>query len=174
MTDRHIDHMHKALSLARQALEQDEFPVGCIVTCDDQVIATGARTGTTQAVASELLHAEMVALRELEKKAASAPRNRMTLYSTLEPCLMCYGAILLSGIGTLVYAYEDAMGGGTACDKSSLPPLYQKHSLRIVPHVCRPESLALFKSYFAKPHIDYWRDSLLANYTLSQPMPVIH
>jgi tRNA(adenine34) deaminase len=172
MTDRHIDYMHKAVSLAQMALDKDEFPVGCLLTYKDQIIASGVRTGTNQQVPSELDHAEMIALRELEKQAARLPRDRMTLYSTLEPCLMCYGAILLSGIGTLVYAYEDAMGGGTSCDRSSLPSLYRNNGMRIIKGVCRSESLSLFKTYFSRPGIDYWRDSLLATYTMNQPVSV--
>jgi tRNA(adenine34) deaminase len=166
-----MDHgifMREALVMARQALDKDEFPVGCVVTCDGRIIARGERTRTRQAVPSETDHAEMLALRNLEKLAHPADRRRMTLYATLEPCLMCFGAILISGIGTLVYAYEDAMGGGTACDRSVLPHLYRCNGLNIIAGVCRQESLRLFQDYFNRPHVDYWRDSLLSNYTLRQ------
>jgi tRNA(adenine34) deaminase len=81
---------------------------------------------------------------------------------------MCFGALLISGIGTIVYAYEDAMGGGTSCDRSQLPELYHHNGVQIIPGVMRSESLALFKAYFSDPDIDYWRDSYLARYTLAQ------
>ncbi|RJQ86510.1 MAG: nucleoside deaminase [Desulfobacteraceae bacterium] len=166
--EKHQTHMRQALLLARQALDQDEFPVGCVVTYGDKIIASGERSHTRQAVPSEIEHAEMRALRHLETLDPMMDRGRMTLYATLEPCLMCFGAILISGIGALVYAYEDAMGGGTGCDRAALPELYRCNGLNIVPGVCREESLALFRSYFSRPHLIYWRDSLLSRYTLGQ------
>lgn len=168
MTNTHERHMRQALEIARTALEKDEFPVGCIMVCEGNIIAQGERTGTRQSTPSELDHAEIRALRQLERLNSAVDRKKITVYATLEPCLMCYGALLISGIGTIVYAYEDAMGGGTACDRSPLPPLYRDNGVRIISNVCRQESLALFKDYFARPHIDYWRDSLLAKYTLEQ------
>lgn len=166
----HETNMGHALAAARHALDKDEFPVGCVVVLDGRVIVEGQRANTRQTVPSELDHAEMIALRRLEALDGSLDRRRMVLYATLEPCLMCFGAILLSGIGTLVYAYEDAMGGGTGCDRSRLPSLYRGNPLRILPGVCRRESLALFQNYFQRPHISYWRESPLALYTLGQPV----
>ena len=81
---------------------------------------------------------------------------------------MCLGALILSGIGTVVYAYEDVMGGGTRCDLKRLTPLYQNHPISIVSNVLRRESLDLFKAYFKDPENAYWRGSLLARYTLDQ------
>ncbi|KJS30108.1 MAG: cytidine deaminase [Desulfatitalea sp. BRH_c12] len=164
----HDYFMQQALALARQALNKDEFPVGCVVTYEGRVVAHGERIHTRQSVPSELDHAEILALRRVETLPPDMDRSRMTLYATLEPCLMCFGAILISGIGTLVYAYEDAMGGGVGCDRSVLPDLYRRNGLRIVPDVGRKESLILFQSFFNRPDTTYWRDSLLSTYTLSQ------
>lgn len=164
----HEKFMHRALVLARQALGKDEFPVGCVLSYDGRIIAGGARIHTRQTIPSEIDHAEIIALRRMEKLTAVLDRSRMTLYATLEPCLMCFGAILISGIGNLVYAYEDAMGGGTTCDRSGLADLYKSSRLSVVSGVCREESLALFQEYFNRPDIAYWRDSLLARYTLQQ------
>ncbi len=166
----HEHYMRQALALAQQALDKDEFPVGCVVVYRDKVIARGERINTLQTVASELDHAEIIALRHLEQGDVFGDRSQMTLYATLEPCLMCFSAILLSRIGRLVYAYEDAMGGGTGCDLIRLPELYRNNGIRIESGVCRKESLALFQAYFKRPHIEYWRDSFLARYTLAQPL----
>ena len=160
--------MKQALTIARHALNNDEFPVGCVIVYKDKVIAQGERINTNQNMASELDHAEMIALRRLEELSHPGDRAEMTIYATLEPCLMCFGAILISRIGTLVYAYEDAMGGGVSCDRKKLPRLYGYNDIEIVPNVCREESLQLFQDFFSRPHIDYWRDSYLATYTLSQ------
>ena len=60
------------------------------------------------------------------------------------------------------------MCGGTACDRSVLPPLYRDRRITIVPGILRAESLALFKSFFRNPANGYWAGSLLAEYTLAQ------
>lgn len=168
MTENHAHFMQQALLQAQQALEEGEFPVGCVMVHDQQIIATGRRVGTRLDTPSELEHAEIIALRQLELLGESIDRGQIILYATLEPCLMCFGALLISGIGTIVYAYEDAMGGGTRCDRIQLPELYCKNGVQIIPGVMRRESLALFKAYFSNPDIDYWRDSYLAHYTLAQ------
>ena len=81
---------------------------------------------------------------------------------------MCYVTLLLNGIRTIVYAYEDIMGGGTRLDLNTLAPLYQEMSTAITPHVLRRESLELFKAFFADQDNTYWQDSPLARYTLEQ------
>ncbi len=168
MTTPHEHYMQHALTLARQALDRDEFPVGCIMVYQDRIIAQGERLGTRRRVPSEIDHAEMIALRRLEALTDPVDRKKITVYATLEPCLMCFGALLIGGIGSLVYAYEDAMGGGTACDRSRMPPLYRNSELQVTPRVLRKQSLALFQDYFSRPHIDYWRNSYLEAYTLEQ------
>ncbi len=168
MTEHHAHFMQYALQQAQQALQEGEFPVGCVLVCRRQIIATGRRVGTRLDTPSELDHAEIIALRRLESMGGSIDRGQVTLYATLEPCLMCFGALMISGIGEIVYAYEDAMGGGTSCDTSRLPELYRENGIRIIAGVNRQESLELFKAYFSNPDIDYWRDSHLARYTLAQ------
>jgi tRNA(adenine34) deaminase len=98
------------------------------------------------------------------------PGRGLTLYGTMEPCLMCFAALILAGVDTIVFAYEDAMGGGTGCDLSSLPALYRQRRPRIVEGVLRQESLARFQAFFGDPQNDYWRGSALATYTLSQKL----
>lgn len=167
----HMDHpffMRKALQEAQKALLSNEFPVGCVVVSDNRVIATGSRMGTAGMRTNELDHAEMVALGKLDARNQQADPSGMTLYATMEPCLMCFGAILIHGIGQLVYAYEDVMGGGTACPLEEMPPLYKNSKISIISNVLRQESLELFNAYFSDPENTYWRNSLLADYTLSQ------
>jgi len=158
-------YMDLALAEAHKALDRGEFPVGCILECDGRVIATGRRKGTRGASPNEVDHAEMVLLRSLSNQNPSPDLHRARIFCTMEPCLMCYGAIILSGIGEIVYALEDVMGGGTGCDMASLTPLYRQ-KVQIVPHVRRKESLSLFKTFFSNSANRYWKDSLLARYTL--------
>lgn len=160
--------MEEALEQAKTALVAGEFPVGCVIADETGVIATGARAGSAGARPNELDHAEITALRRLQALAYKGDMSDLTLYSTMEPCLMCFGAIILNKIPRIVYAYEDVMGGGTRCRIAELPPLYADARIEIIPDLMRGESLLLFKSFFSDPGRTYWQDSLLAQYTLSQ------
>jgi tRNA(adenine34) deaminase len=161
--------MDEALAEAATALAQGEFPVGCVMVYRGRVLARGSRTGTAGGSCNELDHAEIMALRQLSRPGIACEPADLTVYCTLEPCLMCFSAIILAGIGNLVYAYEDVMGGGTACDRSQWRPLYRESGIGVRAGIRRSESLTLLKKFFADPHQQYWRGSLLAEYTLGQP-----
>jgi tRNA(adenine34) deaminase len=159
--------MAKALDEAEHALHRGEFPVGCVTVYKGRVLATGARVRTRPDEVNELDHAEMVALRRVVDQHRPVRRDQVTVFTTLEPCLMCYGAMIVNGIRRIVYAYEDVMGGGTSLDLKGLPPFYDVEMI-IVPHVLRRESLILFKKYFSDPQNTYLMGTLLAEYTLKQ------
>ena len=114
--------MGQALSLAEGALETGDFPVGCVFVYDGNVVARGHRTGSNGVVTHEIDHAEINALREFYRLADGYLPGKTTVYCTLEPCLMCFAALVIAGVGRIVYAYEDAMGGGTCCRLQHLPP----------------------------------------------------
>lgn len=162
--------METALDLAQSALARGEFPVGCVIADGDTVVAQGRRTGTAAGSANEIDHAEMHALRCLYDTRPTLDRSTLSIYCTMEPCLMCFAAIILSGIGRIVYAFEDVMGGGTGCDRSGWSPLYRDARLTVVPGVLRMRSLTLFKRFFAASGNPYWADSRLSRYTLDQPL----
>jgi tRNA(adenine34) deaminase len=163
------EHFMKiALKEAQKALSCEEFPVGSVLVYRDQVIATGSRIGTAQGGNNETDHAEMLALRQLSASNIDCDPAEITAYCTLEPCLMCFGASMIAGIGRIVFAYEDVMGGGTGCNRQSLPELYKESKIEVIPGVLRADSLALFKTFFSNPANTYWKGSLLERYTLSQ------
>jgi tRNA(adenine34) deaminase len=168
MDAKHLKFMKEALAEARVALAAGEFPVGCVITRDDRIVARGHRTSSRNH-ANELDHAEVTALRALFQAEGTNDTSPLTVYATMEPCLMCFATLILNQVRTIVYAYEDAMGGGTGLDLTALPPLYRDMEITIIPHVLRHESLALFKDFFSNPASSYWPDSLLSEYTLSQP-----
>ena len=168
----HSDYMTKALDLAKTALDRGEFPVGSLLVHRNQIIASGVRNGTirsaTDGPVNEIDHAEMAVLRKFYRTNGFIDPKNTTIYCTMEPCLMCFAAILLSGIGTIVYAYEDVMGGATRCDLQGLSSFYRKQRVAIIPNIRRSESLALFKAFFRDEQNDYWQGSDLAQYTLAQ------
>lgn len=160
--------MKQALELAEGALAEGEFPVGCVMVHGDRVMARGGRTGSS-GTPNEIDHAEIMALRDFYNRPPPCSPGDITVYSTLEPCLMCFGALVIAGFGRIVYAYEDAMGGGCQCRLSHLPRFYRDRAPEITPHVMRAESLSLFRSFFEKPDATYLKGSHLAAYTLAQP-----
>ena len=162
----HDHFMNTALELAEQALAEGEFPVGCVMVYRDRILATGSRKGTVADDRNEIDHAEMVALRNFIELKEPVNPEAVTVFCTMEPCLMCFAALILAGIGKIVYAFEDVMGGGSTCELSRLKPLYKNSPIIVVANVMRKESLKLFKAFFSNPANDYWKDSLLAEYTL--------
>jgi len=164
----HETFMREALLEAREALTAGEFPVGCVMVHEDEIVSRGRRINSRAPDNNELDHAEIMALRKLFVQYPQIERSNIVVYSTMEPCLMCYTTLLLNGIRTIVYAYEDVMGGGTSLDLKKLTPLYREMSVAITPHILRREILELFKIFFTDPDNTYWQDSPLARYTLQQ------
>ncbi len=168
MPDSHEQFMLAALGEAEAALARGEFPVGCVIVSAGEIIARGGRQHSQQGCAglvSELEHAEINALRALRQQQPLLPMERVIVYSTMEPCLMCYSTLLVNGVCRFVYAYEDIMGGGTNLPLERLSPLYKNMQPTITPGVLRPASLALFKKFFGGPQA-YLRGTILAQYTL--------
>jgi len=162
--------MGLALDQAKIAFAKGEFPVGCVIVQKEEVIAGGARQGTSpdSSFVSEIDHAEIRALKSLEDRKGEFLPEESILFCTMEPCLMCFAAIILAGIKKIVYAYEDPMGGGTNCNLSLMAPLYRDAKVEVVPGVLREKSLDLFFNFFNKESNLYWKGSFLAEYTLEQ------
>ena len=163
--------MEEALTEATEALARGEFPVGCVIAHQERVVARGRRQqsgGQATLPVNEVDHAEILALRDLLHNHPEIRVSEVTVYATMEPCLMCYATLLISGVHTIVYAYEDAMGGGTTLPLEQLRPLYRGMEITVIPHVLREKSLHLFKQFFKAGGNPYLADTLLAEYTLAQ------
>lgn len=168
LMNEHERFMGAALAEAGAALKAGEFPVGVVLVADGEILVRAGRRNSRAQSRNEIDHAEINALRILLREHAQVEPSRVSVYSTMEPCLMCYSTLLLSGIRRFVWAYEDVMGGGTNLALQQLTPLYQAMQVDLVAGVLRQESLALFQLFF-REH-DYWQDSLLSRYTLSQQL----
>ncbi|MGA8206692.1 MAG: nucleoside deaminase [Candidatus Dormiibacterota bacterium] len=103
------DAMLHALRLARAAGRRGEVPVGAVILAHGEVIA--AASNRVERARDASAHAELLALRRASRKLESWRLSGCTLYSTLEPCPMCAGAILLARIDRVVYGAEDPRKG---------------------------------------------------------------
>ncbi len=163
--------MQKALMEAKQAYARGEFPVGCVIVHKNRIVSAGSRENSIGKT-NEMDHAEILALRSLYQGSFDGEPADLTVYSTMEPCLMCFSTLIVNGIRRIVYAYEDAMGGGTNVPMKVLNPLYKEMEITIIPGILRRESLEIFAKFFNRPDNQYLSDSYLARYTLSQQSKV--
>ena len=159
--------MEMALGEAKIAFEAGEFPVGCVIVHENKIIANGRRNNSNTDT-NELDHAEMVAFRQLLITHKGIATDEITVYSTMEPCLMCFSTLLVNGVKNFVYSYEDVMGGGTNLPLKNLAPLYSEMKISVTKKVLREKSVELFKRFFSSPELDYLQGTLLATYTLKQ------
>ena len=107
MTDEYF--MTQALKEARQAQDEEEIPVGAVVVMQGKIIARGHNM--TERLQDPTAHAEMIALTSAYNTLGSKYLPEATLYVTLEPCLMCAGAIYWSKLGRIAYGAEDPKNG---------------------------------------------------------------
>ncbi len=159
--------MQEALRQAAEALKAGDFPVGCVMESGGKIISSGRRSNSCGRI-NEVDHAEITALRRLLAGETAVLMDQVTVYSTMEPCLMCFSTLLVNGVRRFVYSYEDVMGGGTNLPLSLLSPLYRELQPSIVGSVLRRQSLLLFKEFFSSPRCTYLNDTMLATYTLQQ------
>ena len=101
--------MKLALKEAEKARQKDEVPIGCVIVQNGKVIAKSHNTKNTKANA--LYHAEIIALMKAQKKTKDWHFNDMELYSTLEPCPMCAGAIINFRVGKVYFGASDKKAG---------------------------------------------------------------
>ncbi len=111
MTESDIQAFRRAIRLALEAEKQGNLPIGAVIALDGEIVAEGQNAIWVPAFNANR-HAEIEALRQVPAHLWEHAR-RMTLYTTLEPCLMCAGAILLHGIGRVLYGSADWYGGAS-------------------------------------------------------------
>ena len=139
--------MALAIAEAAKARAKEEVPIGCVIVRDGKIIARGHNL--RESAQDPAAHAELIAIRKAARKLASWRLLDTTLYVTLEPCIMCMGAIILARIPTVVFGCHDPKGGaaGTLYDFSDDPRL--NHRVELVPRVLEVECSSLLSSFFA-------------------------
>lgn len=112
-------YMRQALNEAMNAFEEDEVPVGAVVVINDRIIARGHNL--TETLKDVTAHAEMLSITAAANGLGAKYLRNCTLYVTLEPCIMCAGAILHSQLTRLVYGASDPKKGYTLLNSAIFP-----------------------------------------------------
>jgi tRNA(adenine34) deaminase len=139
--------MREALQQARIAGDTGDVPVGAVVLYEGKVIAS--RHNERELTNDPTAHAEILALRDAATVLGTWRLTECTLVVTLEPCVMCAGALMNARIGTLVYATADLKGGATASLYNVCTDPRLNHQPKVMHGICEREATDLMKSFFA-------------------------
>ena len=134
-------YMKQALAEARKAAERGEVPVGAIVVCKERIIARAHNL--TETLTDVTAHAEMQAITAAAANLGGKYLNECTLYVTVEPCVMCAGAIAWAQMGRLVFGAEDEKRGYQRYAPQAL------HPKTVVVKGILADCAALMKDFFA-------------------------
>jgi tRNA(adenine34) deaminase len=138
--------MRQALELARQAEAIGEVPVGAVVVVDGAVCGRGFNSPVR--LSDPTAHAEMLALREAAAQLKNYRLEAATLYATLEPCVMCAGALVAARIRRLVFGARDLRFGGVRSKFRLADSDLLNHRVEVVEGVLGSECLELVKRFF--------------------------
>jgi tRNA(adenine34) deaminase len=139
--------MERALREARRAQRAGEVPIGAVAVLDGEMVATGHNR--TVSGTDPTAHAEVVALRRAARRLENQRLSRLLLYVTLEPCLMCVGAMVQARIGGLVFGARDPKVGATRYLRSSKVRSGLNHRFAVRGGVLADDAADLLRSFFA-------------------------
>jgi len=134
--------MKKAFEEAKYAFFKNEVPVGCVIVNNNDVISRSSNM--VELLNDSTAHAELIAITSAQNSLNSKNLDNCILYTTLEPCLMCYGAIYWSKINTVVYATSDKKRG------FSRHSIETDRKINIISGYMEKESKELLDSFFKK------------------------
>jgi len=137
--------MREALRAAREARERDEVPIGTCIVIGDQVAIAGNRTRTD---CDPTAHAEIVALREAARKVGNYRLADAVVYSTIEPCAMCAGALIQARVRLLVYGATDEKAGAVESHFGICDAPHLNHRVEVLKGVLDSECRELMQQFF--------------------------
>ncbi len=140
--------MREALTLARQGEANGEVPVGAVVVVQGEIVGRGFNSPIAKFDATA--HAEILALREAAASLRNYRLEAATLYATLEPCVMCAGALVAARVHRLVFGARDLRFGGVRSKFHLADSELLNHRVEIVEGVLAAECLELVKKFLDK------------------------
>ncbi len=142
-----IEFMRAALAEAAAAFEKGEVPVGAVVVVDDKVVAASHNRSIGDSDPSG--HAEILALREAAAKLGNHRLNTATLFVTLEPCVMCVGAIAQARVGRVVFGAYDKKAGALGSVEDLADSRALNHRFEVNGGLLADDGAEILKSFFA-------------------------
>ena len=144
--DKDVEFMKEALKEAELARLEDEVPIGCVIVKDDQIIARAHNQRDKSH--NPLGHAETLAIKAASEVVGDWQLVDCTLYVTIEPCIMCSGAIIQSRIKRVVYGAPDIKGGAFGSSINILEANNINHHPEVTKGVLEEECSSIIKNYF--------------------------
>jgi tRNA(adenine34) deaminase len=138
--------MREALRLARMGAAADEVPVGAVVVVDGAIAGSGWNAPIARH--DPTAHAEILALRQAAELTGNYRLEKATLYCTLEPCVMCAGALVAARIKKLVFGARDLRFGGVRSKFRIADSDLLNHSVKVVEGVLAAECVELLRAFF--------------------------
>jgi tRNA(adenine34) deaminase len=138
--------MRQAFELARQAAAAGEVPVGAVVVLEGGIVGRGANSPVARN--DPTAHAEILALREAAQAVGNYRLEDATLYVTLEPCVMCAGALVAARIQRLIFGARDLRFGGVRSKFRIADSELLQHRVEIVEGVLAAECVELLREFF--------------------------
>ena len=139
-------YMLEALKEAELAAQEDEVPIGCVIVRNNQIIARAHNQRDKSN--NPLGHAETLAIKKASEVLNDWQLVGVELYVTIEPCLMCAGAIIQSRIGKVIYGAPDLKGGAFGSSLNVLDAKNINHRPEVVGGILEKECTEIIKSYF--------------------------
>jgi tRNA(adenine34) deaminase len=141
-----ISFMREALREAERAGESGEVPVGAVVVQGSEVVGRGRNQPITEN--DPTAHAEVVALRDAARTLGNYRLTGVRLYVTIEPCLMCVGAMVHARVGTLLFGTREPKAGAVVSSQQALEHPALNHRVEVVEGILADESRDLLQRFF--------------------------
>ena len=138
-------YMRKALAQANRALDDDEVPVGAVIVYKDKVIAKAYNQ--VELLSDPTAHAEMIAITQAASYLDSKWLKGCRLYVTIEPCVMCAGALVLSRIDKVIFGAADPKAGAFG-SKAAINDLGLNHRIKVKKGVLAAECAKIIQDFF--------------------------
>jgi len=148
----HLPYMRMALEQARKAAEINEVPVGAVLVSSSGEIL-GTAHNRTIADQDPTAHAEILAVRAAARKLQNYRLLNTTLYVTIEPCMMCAGALVHARVGRMVFGAPDPKWGAAGSLYNVAADSRLNHQIEVVPGVCAAECLCLMQAFFRSKRV---------------------
>ena len=138
--------MKEALVQAKKALKKGEVPIGAVVVLGDEIIGRGHNQPITKK--DPTAHAEIIALKEASNRLENYRLNEAIIYTTLEPCLMCVGALVHARIKKVIFAAQDTKSGVVVNNGGLIQSEFLNHKVSFEGGILEKQASKLLKDFF--------------------------